>query len=380
MILQKQVGIFFLLYISFCPIGHSQNLLNNSSWVPGTGSVSDFTINGSDSENIRELGLNHIGAQVVLWKAVPDMNNNADGGWDSSYHTIDNTKTYRFSVWIKKTNSFNGVSYFGSQQWSSAMDNHSVLRLNGNFDDNPYFWNNDNGNNQLPHLNRWYLLVGFIHHKDYLQTTSQGAIYDGVTGVMVQNITDFKFHSNTTEIRHRAYLYYDTNTNDRQYFYEPRIDIVNTSMPTVNQLLNINENSKLIFTYDNAGNQGQRFYCSDLTCIVPNQSASRPVVINVENAMNFIETQDSNMGMVNRFVISPNPTDGKFTISSQEQGYYLDRQVNIYNINGALVQQIEIKKPSSSLQLDISNANSGVYLIHIHFSDGKTINQRIIKN
>lgn len=260
MILQKQLSLLFLLYIFNYSLGHSQNLLNTSSWTVGSGSVTGFTANGTAPENVRELGLNHIGEKVVLWKAVADIQSNEDGGWNSSYHPIDNTKSYRFSVWIKKTNSYNGSSFFGCQQGSSSIDYYSVLRLNGNFDNNPYFWSNDNGSSQLPHLNRWYLLVGFIHLKDYAQTTSQGAIYDSVTGELVQNITDFKFHSNTTEIRHRAYLYYDTNTNDRQYLYEPRIEIVNCSMPTVDQLLKINQNSKLLFGYDNAGNQHMAFF------------------------------------------------------------------------------------------------------------------------
>lgn len=229
MIPRKRLSLLFLLYIFNNSSAYSQNLLNTASWTIGSGSVTGFSVNGSDSENFRELGLNHIGEEVILWKAVPDVNNDADGGWNTNQYLIDNTKTYRFSVWIKKTNSFDGTSYFGCQQWSNAADLFSVLNLNGSFDFNPYFWSNYNGNNQLPHLNRWYLLVGFIHHKDYGQTTNKGAIYDGVTGELVQNVTDFKFHSNTTAVRHRAYLYHNTNTNDRQYFYEPRIDIVNSS-------------------------------------------------------------------------------------------------------------------------------------------------------
>lgn len=139
MTLQKQLSLLFLLYIFNYSMGYSQNSLNTTSWTAGSGSVSGFSVNGMDPENYRELGLNHIGEEVVLWKAVPDVNNDADGGWDSSYHPIDNTKTYRLSVWLKKTKSFDGDSYFGSQQWSSTIHSHIVLRLNRNFDSNPFF-------------------------------------------------------------------------------------------------------------------------------------------------------------------------------------------------------------------------------------------------
>ncbi|HXJ99963.1 MAG TPA: hypothetical protein VNJ50_14010 [Gelidibacter sp.] len=139
MILIKQLSLLFLLYIFNYSMGYSQNLLNTTSWTASSGSVSGFSVNGTDPENYRELDLNHIGQKVILWKAVPDVNNDANGGWDSSYHPINNTKTYRFSVWLKKANSFDGVSYFGSQQWSSTMDNQSVLRLSGSFDSNPFF-------------------------------------------------------------------------------------------------------------------------------------------------------------------------------------------------------------------------------------------------
>lgn len=381
MTLQKQLSLLFLLYILNYSMCYSQNLLNTSTWTVGSGSVPGFSVNGTDPENYRELGLNHIGEEVVLWKAVPMLNNDADGGWDTSYHSIDNTKSYRFSVWIKKTNSFDGVSYFGSQQWSNTIDNRSVLRLNGNFDNNPYFWHNYEGQDQLPHLDRWYLLVGFIHHKDYVQTTNLGAIYDGVTGELIRSITDFKFHSNTTEIRHRAYLYYGTNTNDRQYFHEPRIDIVNSSMPTVNQLLRINQNSKLLFGYDNAGNQNQRFYCATQGCSLPSTSASRPADEN--NAINEVVEQLEEINKMDepfKIILSPNPTEGFVLIRlNPSSELSLSHNINIYSNNGVLIRSIETDS-KKELQLDLTNLSSGLYLIHMHLSDGTTITKQIIKN
>lgn len=40
-----------------------------------------------------------------------------------------------------------------------------------------------------------------------------------------------------TSTRHRAYLYYDSNVSDRQYFYGPRLEEVNGNEPTISSLL-----------------------------------------------------------------------------------------------------------------------------------------------
>jgi len=55
---------------------NSQNLLQTNSWTIGSGSVSGFGQNGATSENSRELGSNHLGEEVVLWKAIPRCRTN----------------------------------------------------------------------------------------------------------------------------------------------------------------------------------------------------------------------------------------------------------------------------------------------------------------
>ena len=138
--------IFFLSVVLLCSTVTSQNLINDISWVVGTGSVTGFSQNGSTSENSRIWGTNHLGESVVLWEATPDATSGADGGWNSSYYSVDYTKAYRYSVWIKKTNSTSGSTYFGCDEPSDK-----ILRLDGTTNSNPYFWSGD-----LPRLNRWY--------------------------------------------------------------------------------------------------------------------------------------------------------------------------------------------------------------------------------
>lgn len=204
----------------------SQNLLQLSDWNIGSGSVGMFSGNGNTAENVREWGIAPNGKRAILWKAIPDVSSNADGGWNSSTFPIDHTKMYRFTTWMKKTNSHAGNSYFGCHAFPST-----VTTLSGSSNSNPYFWYGD-----LPELNKWYLIVGYIHGSGDNSTASYGRIFDGETGKKVANITDYKFQTTSTSARHRSYLYYDTNTSDRQYFYAPRVDLVDGNEPPIEAL------------------------------------------------------------------------------------------------------------------------------------------------
>jgi len=221
----KRIKLGFLLFFSTCALkSTAQNLLNFNEWVPGAGGIAGFAVNGLPTENEREWGIGPQGRQVIIWKGTPSGDQNGDGGWNSADIPINNQKTYRYTVWIKKNNSKTGTTYLGCAP--------GVNSLAGVTNNNPYFWY---GN--LPLLDRWYLLVGYVHGSNDPSTASSGAIYDGVTGQKVLSMTDYKFAVSTTSTRHRAYLYYDTNVSDRQYFYGPRLEEVNGNEPTISSLL-----------------------------------------------------------------------------------------------------------------------------------------------
>ncbi len=214
----------------------AQNLLEQFVWQTGTTVPNGYINKGAEDKNVRELGVGPHGSEVVLWKAIPDGQPNtdggSDGGYDSSYISIDHTKTYRLSVWIKKTNSNDGTTYFGLESRDDNITN-STLYLNDAAIGNPYFWFGD-----LPVLDKWYLLIGYIHKSSYSSTVKLGGIYDGVTGTKVANtLSDFKFKVGATQLANRAYLYYDPNINDRQYFYAPRIDEINGNEPSMADLI-----------------------------------------------------------------------------------------------------------------------------------------------
>ncbi len=210
----------------YCNMGSLDNILE-IDWEIWGWATPLFWTNGTASESERELWVNPFWFQSILWKAIPDIDSNADGWWNSVLYNVDKTKTYRQSVWIKKTWDTNGTSYLWTHSW--------VWNLNGSTNTNPYFWAGE-----LPELNKWFLIVGYIYPEWYTWTTVQWWIYEaGSTDKVVPTTLDFKFLSTTTQIRHRSYLFYNTNTTNRQYFYEPRIDIISPSKVwNVSELIN----------------------------------------------------------------------------------------------------------------------------------------------
>jgi len=356
----------------------------------GQGGVLGFNQNGSTSENNREFGLDHLSNEAILWKASPDGNVDADGGWKTSFKNIDRTKTYRLTVWIKKTNSAGGRTYFGLD--SRVGFGSECLNLDGTVNNDPYFFESD-----LPILDRWYLLIGFIHKSTYSSTNSQGAIYDGVTGEVVSsiNIRDFKFSNNAINLRHKSYLNFDSDINDRQFFYEPRMEIAEGSEMPINEILGINANSQLLFVYDNAGSQKQRFYCQSSGCVIPNppqgiienqdEVSKQSVVLEEskskyesENPLSDVETGLSEMTTMN---IYPNPTTGKATIELPRDSNTTIETISIYTAKGTLVNTYNLRGQDQYQSImDIENNAVGIYFIHMHGSNGEVITKKIIKN
>ncbi len=364
------------------------NLLNTSTWTVGCGSVSGFSQYGVTPENCREIGRNHIGEEVILWKASPNSGGTQSGGFGSSYKNINHTQDYRLSVWMKKTNSNHGGSYF--KLTSYVGGSHHTLKLNGTVQSWPSFWNGD-----LPQLNRWYLLVGYIHNNNYTSSVNHGKIYDGVTGEVVQSITDYKFKSTATKLQHRAFLYGDTNTNDRQYMHDPRMELIDGSETTLEELLSINPDSKLIFSYDVAGNQKQRFYCEEDGFCSPVAPSSRKIDekgVKMEEEQGVVVAEQTGIPLPGEEVeeetdflnvkhtIYPNPTDGRVVIQLSGKDYNLTNSINVYSTNGSLVRRININNPTNQMELDISNLPSGTYFIHMHFTNGTVKTEQIIKN
>ncbi|GGD07566.1 galactose-binding domain-containing protein [Hyunsoonleella pacifica] len=214
------------------------NLINTSGWTEGTGSAPGFNKYGTDFENIREFGVGPHGSSELLWKAVPDSGTHNGGGWTTGFIGIDHTKSYRFTVWAKKTNSQEGRTFFAFTSKNIAGEFTNDYLDGNSAGGNPFFKASD-----LPTLDNWYLLVGYVHHSNYTDTFSIGGVYDGITGSKVDNFPDFKFQTGAIEINQKVYLYDSTNTSDSQFFYGPTLYEINGSEPTIQELINAQPNN-----------------------------------------------------------------------------------------------------------------------------------------
>ena len=228
----------FLIILSFF-YSHSQNLLDTSTWTVGSGSVSGYIANGKDLENHREVGTDPYGNQSILWKTTPDGDTSspANGGWSTNTISADHTKTYRFTVWMKKTNSFDGYNVLRAYIYD-ASSNGTALNLNGSPVSNPIIEYRAG-----PELNKWYLYVGFIHKSSYTGTTAIGGVYDQTNGLKIMSSTDLKFAASSTSFKHNPYLYGGDNPMDALYFWGPTIYEVNGQEPSISEMLNPSSSS-----------------------------------------------------------------------------------------------------------------------------------------
>ena len=222
------------------------SLIDYTTWVlNSSGSQIGFDRNGSTTVNENQIILkeNPWGVEDVTWATLEnDIESNGDGGWLTSTFNIDNTKTYRYSVWIRRENIGDGKTYFGLYSYNTSNQNIGASTLDGTITNNPYFrsggiepWASAGSG--------WFLLVAYVHPYNYSLTSynTQTGIYN-LGGTKVYQISDFKWLPNSVKAAHRAYLYYSTFINEKQYYYRPRVDLVNGTEPTLEELLSGKDN------------------------------------------------------------------------------------------------------------------------------------------
>lgn len=213
------------------------NLLNPGTWIAGTtGSQTGFTRNGSESENSIVLDTDPFGNTANIWKATPLGNNNPDGGWNTSTFNIDNTKMYRYSVWVKKSNNTlaSGRFYLGLNGYGSTDG--VYYRSNGENNTNPYFYSTATLSSGI---DQWELIVGHV----WPVGSGTGDIYIdsgryNTSGEKLGGTTDYVWRSETTTSRHRSYLFYNTDGTSTQHWAYPRVDIIDGTEPSIQQLIN----------------------------------------------------------------------------------------------------------------------------------------------
>jgi hypothetical protein len=166
-----------------------------SAWVDGmTMPPSGYTLYGASTENRIVTGIGPSGQNEPIWACVDyDVATGADGGWSNSgYKNADNTIGHLVAVFMK-TGTNAGGSYWG------LNTNSTILNLGGAVNANPYFWNGD-----LPALDTWYLVAGYVHPAGYGTTvTGISGVYD-LTGARVAAGTEYKCDASLSSLMHRC--------------------------------------------------------------------------------------------------------------------------------------------------------------------------------
>lgn len=224
-----------------------KNLLNLSSWTLGTDSASGnggttFGRNGTVAENQRILDTGPFGVSTVVWDTPSnDADSNDDGGWNTGNISIDSSKMYRFSVWMRRKIIGNGAYYLGVYGFNAAGANEGVLnRTNAAINTNLYFSAAGWPTGDVP-ANSWMLVVGHV----WPAGSGAGADHPdsglwNTSGVKFSNYTsqgDAIWQPTNTITWHRSYLYYSTVTTTNQQWYQPRIDLVDGSEPSIADLI-----------------------------------------------------------------------------------------------------------------------------------------------
>ena len=217
-----------------------RSLINWANWTTGSGGVSGYNQNGQTIENERVIATNPWGVNDVVWESRPSGNGNDDGGWNTDWFNIDRTKLYRFSVWVRRTSSTSGGTFylgmFANGDGSRRTDNSAV-------EGNAYWECSGTG---VLTQNQWYLWVGHCYPSDTTYTgrhpdtgyyTTTGGRVGNINGCNIGAAGDLKWSSNSTQGIHRTYHYYCGDNTTRLQFYQPRVDLVDGSEPSITQLL-----------------------------------------------------------------------------------------------------------------------------------------------
>jgi hypothetical protein len=215
-----------------------RTLINWNTWTAGSGSVTGYGCNGDAAENVRSLQTDPWGNTNMVWGTFPDAVSGPDGGWVTSYVAIDNTKLYRHSVWVRRiSDTTSGTCYFGLYTNGTGS---TVVIPTGATQTNPYW---DYRNIGSFTKNTWYLLVGHIfpYNSTTITKHNDSGIYTVASGKVANNVgnvpNDVKFPSNATTMANRCYHYYCTDVTSKIEFFQPRIDCVDGTEPSISELL-----------------------------------------------------------------------------------------------------------------------------------------------
>ncbi len=208
------------------------NLLDpETEWTVGTGTVGSWAAQGTDDENVRELLTDPHGETSVIWKAVNvESADLFDGGYNRPFVTVDPTKTYRVSFWVNTKDTTTGIVRL-------AFSNGSRVRLYDGGSSTGFVYE---GTDKFP-ANEWVLIVSHIHPYNYpgSPSTDSGAYKKDGSTIPSLSVIEFKWNSvSDVLVSIRDTFYGDpSDNNENVWFWDPRIEVVDGTEPSLADLL-----------------------------------------------------------------------------------------------------------------------------------------------
>lgn len=228
------------------------------------------TIYGNVIQSRIERHPNPWGDYEAVWRAVNHSINSQTSGWNggflTDFVTVDPTKLYRFSVWVRKINSYvageNAEIYLGleTNRVGGGALSRRTASVPSDQQNNPYF---TVANSATGLGSDWVLIVAHVHPAEtgvgddhpmsgYYRRSVGGTTFASLRIPSVpNNYSDRVWDSTTTRASLRTGLYGGNLPGSEAQFLRPRIDVVDGTEPTVQELLNNGPNT----IYDLSGNQ-----------------------------------------------------------------------------------------------------------------------------
>ena len=205
---------------------YTTNMFFRFLWNEGSGDYSKYLQYGTNANNKREILPTPFNMPDVVWKCISTADGDTDGGFYVPNIPIYHHLTYRYSIWVKQMQK-DGTILFGCDPNTSLYSGQTSDGL---------FWGGD-----LPELNKWYLLVGYINSsEDNTGEKSDAGIYDPKTGRKASDTIKFRTFKfkNTDEVQiFRAYQSSALGIGTEVHFWGQRLDLCNNREPSISELL-----------------------------------------------------------------------------------------------------------------------------------------------
>jgi len=143
--------------------------------------------------------------------------------------------------------------------------------------------------------------------------------------------------------------------------------------------ITVQAQAKITFSYDAAGNQTSRIYCSDgFSC---EGNAHKAVVDKAPISEEIrAEIQKTDQAVAEKIQVYPNPTKDLVTLGWEASVSNRIANIIISNSAGLGIQKIPFDSKEQHLTIDLGNFADGLYIVRFYLNDGKVVTEKIIKH